>query len=296
MKKSFILFVLSSITASMSSLVAQDYTQLALDIADAREESTEQLMNYSWQRTTKIYLNEEEKNHSVVKVWFNGEGKMEGSSDGGIENLEETIGVDLNSMYEQIFESVVNYVFLSEEDWIELMDQATIISEDDVIKIEVNDLLVKNDKIDIIIDNNTKLFKSLVFSYSVKDIPVRGTMVFETMPDGTNYPKNSEIFIHQESMKITAEIIAHEIPETMKKQDKKDENKGSLTKALRPLVGNALISGQLFKAEAELTEADPDILAEYDVKIPISEGFNLTANIYRSKNAAANGEKVPVVM
>ena len=159
---------------------------------------------------------------------------MEGSSDSGIENLEETIGVDLNSLYEQIFESVVNYVFLSEEDWIELMDQATITSEDDVIKIEVNDLLVKNDKIDIIIDNNTKLFKSLVFSYSVKDIPVRGTMVFETMPDGTNYPKNSEIFIHQESMKITAEIIAHEIPETMKKQDKKDENKGSLTKALGP--------------------------------------------------------------
>ena len=110
----------------MSSLMAQDYTQLALDIADAREESTEQLMNYSWQRTTKIYLNEEEKNHSVVKVWFNGEGKMEGSSDGGIENLEETIGVDLNSLYEQIFESVVNYVFLPVEDWIELMDQALL--------------------------------------------------------------------------------------------------------------------------------------------------------------------------
>ena len=178
MKKSWTLFVISIITLSMSTLMAQDYTQLALDIADAREESTEQLMNYSWQRTTKIYLNEEEKNHSVLKVWFNGEGKMEGSSDGGIENLEETIGVDLNSLYEQIFESVVNYVFLSEEDWIELMDQATITSEDDVIKIEVNDLLVKNDKIDIIIDNNTKLFKSLVFSYSVKDIPVRGTMVF----------------------------------------------------------------------------------------------------------------------
>jgi len=81
-----------------------------------------------------------------------------------------------------------------------------------------------------------------------------------------------------------------------KNQSKKDENKGSLTQALGPMVGNALISGRLFKAKAELTEPDPDILAEYDVKIPVSEGFNLTANIYRSKTAAANGEKVPVVM
>jgi putative CocE/NonD family hydrolase len=81
-----------------------------------------------------------------------------------------------------------------------------------------------------------------------------------------------------------------------KNQNKKDENKGSLFKALGPLVGNALISGQLFKAEAELTEADPDILCEYDIKIPASEGFNLTANIYRSKIAAENGEKLPVVM
>jgi putative CocE/NonD family hydrolase len=79
-------------------------------------------------------------------------------------------------------------------------------------------------------------------------------------------------------------------------KNKKDENKGSLFQALGPLVGNALISGQLFKAEAELTKADPDILSEYDVKIPVSEGFNLTANIYRSKTAAENGEKVPVVM
>jgi hypothetical protein len=77
---------------------------------------------------------------------------------------------------------------------------------------------------------------------------------------------------------------------------KKDENKGSLFKSVGPLIGNALISGQLFKPEAELTMADPDILVEYDIKIPVSEGYNLTANIFRSKKAAENGEKVPVVM
>ncbi len=51
--------------------------------------------------------------------------------------------------------------------------------------------------------------------------------------------------------------------------------------AVGPLVGNAVKSGQLFNPQAELTEPDPDILCEYDVEIPMSEGFSLTANIFQ---------------
>ena len=66
--------------------------------------------------------------------------------------------------------------------------------------------------------------------------------------------------------------------------------------AVGPLVGNAVKSGQLFNPQAELTEPDPDILCEYDVEIPMSEGFSLTANIFRSKKATEKDEKVPIVM
>ncbi len=48
------------------------------------------------------------------------------------------------------------------------------------------------------------------------------------------------------------------------------------------MVGNAVKSGQLFNPQCELTEPDPDVLCEYDVEIPMSEGFSVTANIYRS--------------
>jgi len=61
-------------------------------------------------------------------------------------------------------------------------------------------------------------------------------------------------------------------------------------------VGNAIKSGQLFNPQAEHTEPDPDILCEYDVRIPMSEGFSVTANIFRSRKAASKDEKVPVVM
>ena len=67
-------------------------------------------------------------------------------------------------------------------------------------------------------------------------------------------------------------------------------------KAVGPILRNALKSGQLFNPQAKLTEAHPDVLCEYDVKIPMSEGFSVTANVYRSRKAAEQGEKVPVVM
>lgn len=67
-------------------------------------------------------------------------------------------------------------------------------------------------------------------------------------------------------------------------------------KAVGPILGNALKSGQLFHPQCELTEPDSNVLCEYDVNIPMSEGFSVTANIYRSKKAAEKGEKVPVVM
>jgi putative CocE/NonD family hydrolase len=66
--------------------------------------------------------------------------------------------------------------------------------------------------------------------------------------------------------------------------------------AVAPILGNAIKSGQLFNPQCHLTEPNPDILCEYDVKIPMSEGFSVTANIYRSKKGAENGEKTPVVM
>ena len=66
--------------------------------------------------------------------------------------------------------------------------------------------------------------------------------------------------------------------------------------AVGPMLGNAFKSGQLFNPQAGLTEPDPDILCEHDVKIPMSEGFSVTANIFRSKKAADKDEKVPIVM
>ena len=70
--------------------------------------------------------------------------------------------------------------------------------------------------------------------------------------------------------------------------DEKLANLVRTFEALGPIVGNALKSGQLFKPRCDLTEPNPDVLCEYDVAIPMSEGFSVTANIYRSKTAGSD--------
>jgi len=74
------------------------------------------------------------------------------------------------------------------------------------------------------------------------------------------------------------------------------ENLIQTFKAVGPILGNAIKSGQLFNPQCHLTDPDPDILCEYDVKIPMSEGFSVTANISRSRKVDEKGEKVPVIM
>ena len=69
-----------------------------------------------------------------------------------------------------------------------------------------------------------------------------------------------------------------------------------MSRSLGPLVLNAFKAGRLFRPQCELTEADPDILCDWDVKIPLADGTYVTANVFRSHRAKAKGEKLPVIM
>jgi len=67
-------------------------------------------------------------------------------------------------------------------------------------------------------------------------------------------------------------------------------------RAAWPIVRRAIASGQLLRPQCELVPPDPDVLCEYDVRIPMPEGFELNASIFRSRKASAEGSRVPVVM
>src|SRR4051812_7315183 len=74
---------------------------------------------------------------------------------------------------------------------------------------------------------------------------------------------------------------------------------GNLLRTVRaawPLLKGAAFSGRLFRPQCELTQPHPDILCEYNVKLPIADGIHLTANVFRSSKAQEEGVSVPAVM
>ncbi len=217
MKKLLIILAISLISASISSLIAQDNTQLGLDIAKAQEKNRKQLMNYSWQRSAKAFRNGEEKTHSLVKIWFNTEGKMESSvlsSESSVKQqrgvrgrVQQNAGEDLLGLLENVLNLSIKYVFLSKGYWIDLLDMAEVKVADGVVKIDAKDLLAKGDEVHYIIDSSTNLFKSIKISSVVDGKAFTSSIDFKTMSDGTNHPSRTEIILPSESMKITAENI-----------------------------------------------------------------------------------------
>ena len=217
MKKLVSTFVIVLISASISSLRAQENTQLGLDIAKAQEENRKQLMNYSWQRSAKAFSNGEEKLHTLVKVWFNTDGKMESSvlsaettvkqKRGVRGKVQQGAGEDLAALLEKTLRSSIQYVLLSKGYWIDLIDVAEVKVEDGVVKIDAKDLLAKGDEVHYIIDSSTNLIKSIKISSAVDGKPFTSSIDFKTMSDGTNHPSHTEIIIPSESLNIVAENI-----------------------------------------------------------------------------------------
>jgi hypothetical protein len=200
-----------------TSLLAQDNTQLALDIASAQEKNREQLMTYSWQRSAKASSNGEEKSHILVKVWFNSEGEMESSvlsSESTVKQqrgvrgkMQQSAGEDMGNLIAQTLKLTFQYAYLSKGNWIDLMDRAEVKTGDADVTIDAKNLLSEGDKVHYILDSNTKLFKSINISAVAEGKVFTSSIDFKTMSDGTNHPSHTEISIPSESLEIVAENI-----------------------------------------------------------------------------------------
>ena len=217
MKKYPYLLLTAFILISVNELKAQDNTQLGLDIASAQEKNKGQLMGYSWQRSSKIFVNNEEKTHNLVKVWFNSEGQMETSvlssesSDKKKKGLrgkaQKNKGQDITDLLEQSVKIAIDYINLSKGNWIDLMDRAMVLVDNGEVKIVAKSVLEKDDEAQYLLDLETKLLKSVNFTSVVTGKSFTSSINFKVMSDGTNHPTVMTINIPSESLKITAENI-----------------------------------------------------------------------------------------
>jgi len=219
----YILLVLASIctlhTLDAQEQSAQEKTKLGLEIAAAQGQNAAKLMAYSWTKSTKVYQDGEEKTHQLTKVWFNSEGKLEGStlSTESAKQPRPKIGlrgaIQSNQMksFSELLTEAMNqsmaYTTLSKGDWIDLVDKSRVDVGGGEIKIAAQDVLMPGDKAIYVFDKSTKLYKSVEVSTKVQDEPMKATMKYTTMTDGTNRADVTEMTIPSKSMEIATENI-----------------------------------------------------------------------------------------
>lgn len=217
MKKIIITQLIGIMMFSILNVAAQDKTPMALEIAKAQELNRAKLMNYSWQRSSKTFVNDEEKTHSLVKIWFGTDGKMEssvlssestGKKKRGLRGrAQQSAGEDMKKLIEQSINTSIKYVNLTKGNWIDLLDRPGVKVENSLVKIDTKDLLQNGDEVHYVIDETTKLLKSINITSQVGGKNFNCSIEFKTMSDGTNHPSRTVITIPSESMKITAENI-----------------------------------------------------------------------------------------
>jgi hypothetical protein len=176
-----------------------------------------QLKGYSWQRSSKIFVNGEEKTHNLVKVWFNNAGQMESSVLSAESTVKKKRGVrgqvqkgkgqDMADLLEKSVKKSLSYVNLSKGNWIDMMDRAMVLVDNGEAKIVAKSVLEKDDDAQYLLDFETKLLKSVKFTSVVEGMSFTSSIKFKSMSDGTNHPTVMSITIPSESLKITAENI-----------------------------------------------------------------------------------------
>ncbi|CAE7772598.1 cocE [Symbiodinium necroappetens] len=67
-------------------------------------------------------------------------------------------------------------------------------------------------------------------------------------------------------------------------------------RAAWPMLSRAIRSGQVLSPQCQLETAGPDVQCDYDVAVPMKEGYSLTANVFRSRARMQASSPDPVIM
>ena len=62
-------------------------------------------------------------------------------------------------------------------------------------------------------------------------------------------------------------------------------------KAAWPMLRRAIMRGHIFRPQCELVDADEDVEMLVDVRVPMEEGYGLTANVSCSRTRRRSSER-----
>jgi hypothetical protein len=191
-----------------------DKEQLALRISKADDANTEKLKAYIWKRKSDVSVNGAVKLTTITEFSFDEQGKLQAKLVDAESSVKQKPGLrgraqqnaaeDKMDYVGKALELSLAYTFMSKGQLLDFFGKATVTEKDGVIEATGENIYVQGDKLTVIVDKKTNLYKKKVFSSLLGKDPVDGEINYEKFSSGVNHGSTTILNMPAQKMKIDA--------------------------------------------------------------------------------------------
>ena len=212
MKNSIASLILFSLAFTTSAQTDKD--QFALKVAAADEANMKNLMQYIWKRKGDVTVDGQVKASALSEFSFDATGKLQTkvieatsteSQKRGMRGRAQSSAVEEKSDYvEKALNLSIAYTFMTKGQLMDFIGKAKLTEGAGTTEATATDVYVKGDKLTVVIDSKTLLYKSRKFSSLLDKDAIDGEINYESFSNGTNHASTTMLNMPAQKMKIDA--------------------------------------------------------------------------------------------
>jgi hypothetical protein len=208
------LFLIMLVLVCFNSQAQINKEELSLKISKAEEANTKGLQEYMWKRKSDVSLDGVKKLTTFTEFSFNAEGKLEAKlvdaqSDvkqkPGLRGKAQENAIGAKADYvEKALGLALKYSFMSKGELLDFFSKATVTDKGATLEATADNVYVQGDKLLVVVDSKTNLFKFKKFSSFLGKDPVDGELNYESFSTGISHGTTTVLNMPAQKMKIDA--------------------------------------------------------------------------------------------
>ena len=212
MKKFF--FSMMALAISAFALAQVDTDQLALDVSKAEAANKDQLTAFIWKRHTSVSVNGAVTSTLVNELSFDETGKLQVTQINAESNVKDKRGVrgklqenameDNMDYVSEALSLAVSYTYMSKGQLLDFFGKAEVTDLGSSYQIVGADVLVKGDKLTVVVEKSTNLFLSKTFTTLMGPDAMSGDVTYEKFSSGISHVTATQVTLAAKNAVINA--------------------------------------------------------------------------------------------
>lgn len=187
-------------------------TELSLKVTEANQKNNQALKAYIWKKRTETFIGGQSKAVILTELKFNDKGEPEATVVDATTTVKKKPGLrgkaqasaieDKLEYVEKAVQLSTTYVYMSKGELIDFFDKATVTKKGDSIEATASNFKVQGDKLTILFDASTYLYKNKKFNTLLGKDLVEGEVTYSNFSNGTNHVDDINLTLPAQNMII----------------------------------------------------------------------------------------------